>query len=98
MNATNAKNMETMKKIVVTHSGNFHTDEVFACAVLSLLNDGNIEVIRSRDSEVWATGDYVVDVGGEYNSERGRFDHHQEGGAGVRPNGIPYSSFGLVWK
>ncbi|KKT60778.1 MAG: Metal-dependent protein hydrolase [Parcubacteria group bacterium GW2011_GWC1_44_26] len=67
-------------------------------AVLSLLNDGNIEVIRSRDSEVWATGDYVVDVGGEYDSARGRFDHHQEGGAGVRPNGIPYSSFGLVWK
>ena len=98
MNVTNAKNMETMKKIVVTHSGNFHTDEVFACAVLSLLNDGNIEVIRSRDSEVWATGDYVVDVGGEYDSARGRFDHHQEGGAGVRPNGIPYSSFGLVWK
>ena len=26
------------------------------------------------------------------------FDHHQKGGAGIRPNGIPYSSFGLVWK
>ncbi|HBB43818.1 MAG: Metal-dependent protein hydrolase [Parcubacteria group bacterium GW2011_GWA1_44_13] len=93
MNVTNERSMK-----IITHSGNFHTDEVFACAVLSLLNDGNIEVIRSRDSEVWATGDYVVDVGGEYDSARGRFDHHQEGGAGVRPNGIPYSSFGLVWK
>lgn len=86
-----------MKKIV-THSGNFHTDEVFACAVLSLLNSGNIEIVRSRDKEDWAKGDYVVDVGGEYDPSRGRFDHHQEGGAGVRPNGIPYSSFGLVWK
>ena len=65
MNVTNERSMK-----IITHSGNFHTDEVFACAVLSLLNDGNIEVIRSRDSEVWATGDYVVDVGGEYNSER----------------------------
>src|SRR3989344_202259 len=98
MNAMSAKNLETNSKIVVTHSGNFHTDEVFACAVLSLLNDGNIEVIRSRKKEVWVTGDYVVDVGGEYDPSRGRFDHHQEGGAGVRPNGIPYSSFGLVWK
>lgn len=89
---------KNLKKIVVTHSGNFHTDEVFACAVLSLLNSGKIEIIRSREKEVWATGDYVVDVGGEYDSARGRFDHHQEGGAGVRPNGIPYSSFGLVWK
>lgn len=86
------------KKRIITHSGNFHTDEVFACAVLSLLHDGNVEVVRSRDREVWETGDYVVDVGGEYDPARGRFDHHQIGGAGVRENGIPYSSFGLVWK
>ncbi|MGY8875905.1 MAG: MYG1 family protein, partial [Pseudoalteromonas sp.] len=26
------------------------------------------------------------------------FDHHQRGGAGERENGIPFSSFGLVWK
>lgn len=92
-------NMSTnMKKKIVTHSGNFHTDEVFACAVLSLLHDGNVEVVRSRDPEVWATGDYVVDVGGEYDPVRGLFDHHQVGGAGKRENGIPYSSFGLIWK
>ncbi len=83
---------------IITHSGNFHTDEVFACAVLSILNNGNVEIVRSREGDVWATGDYVVDVGGEYDASRGRFDHHQEGGSGVRPNGIPYSSFGLVWK
>lgn len=86
-----------MKKII-THSGNFHTDEVFASAILSLLNNGDVEIVRSRDSEVWATGDYVVDVGGIHDASLGRFDHHQEGGAGVRENGIPYSSFGLVWK
>ncbi|OUS39860.1 metal-dependent hydrolase, partial [Oleispira antarctica] len=28
----------------------------------------------------------------------GRFDHHQRGGAGERENGIPYSSFGLIWQ
>lgn len=88
---------KNLKKII-THNGNFHTDEVFACAILSILNDGKVEVVRSREPEVWATGDYVVDVCGEYDPSRGRFDHHQEGGAGVRANGIPYSSFGLVWK
>ncbi|MBI5798470.1 MAG: MYG1 family protein [Candidatus Yonathbacteria bacterium] len=92
------KNLGTNKKIVVTHSGQFHTDEVFACAVLSILNKGAVEVVRSRNPDVWATADYVVDVGGAYNTSRGLFDHHQIGGAGARPNGIPYSSFGLVWK
>ncbi len=91
-----ANTKKTMK--IVTHSGNFHTDEVFACAVLSLVHNSAVEIVRSRDSEVWATGDYVVDVGGVYDAEKGRFDHHQEGGAGNRENNIPYSSFGLVWK
>lgn len=90
-------NTEKTKRIV-THSGNFHTDEVFACAVLALVHEGKVEVVRSRDPEMWITGDYVVDVGGVHDATRGRFDHHQEGGAGVRANGIPYSSFGLVWK
>ena len=40
----------------------------------------------------------MIDVGGEYDPEAGRFDHHQRGGAGERENGIPYSSFGLIWK
>ncbi|MDO8604807.1 MAG: MYG1 family protein [bacterium] len=86
------------KKKIVTHNGNFHTDEVFACAILSILHKGNVEIVRSRDPLVWETGDYVVDVGGIYDAKNGRFDHHQEGGAGGRVNGIPYSSLGLVWR
>ena len=27
-----------------------------------------------------------------------KYDHHQEGGAGKRVNGIPYATFGLLWK
>ena len=42
--------------------------------------------------------DVVIDVGGIYDPETGRFDHHQRGGAGERENGIPYSSFGLIWQ
>lgn len=84
---------------IVTHSGNFHTDEVMACAVLKLvLTDKPVKVIRTWDPEVIKKGDFVVDVGGEHDEERNRFDHHQSGGAGLRKNGIPYSSFGLIWK
>ncbi|MDD5152681.1 MAG: MYG1 family protein [Candidatus Pacebacteria bacterium] len=86
-----------MKKII-THNGSFHADEIFACAILSILNNNKVEIIRSRDPEVWEMGDYVVDVGGVHNEKKNRFDHHQVGGGGKRENGIPYSSMGLVWK
>jgi len=89
------------KKItIVTHSSGFHTDDVFAVATLLLVleKDHEVTVTRSRDMEVIEKGDYVVDVGGIYNPDTNRFDHHQEGGAGQRDNGIPYASFGLVWK
>jgi uncharacterized UPF0160 family protein len=40
----------------------------------------------------------VFDVGGIYDPEINRFDHHQIGGAGKRENRVPYAAFGLVWK
>lgn len=86
------------KKIVVVHDGNFHPDDVFCVALLSILNKGNIKVIRTRDEKVCFKADYVLDVGGEYDSAKDRFDHHQSGGAGLRENKIPYSTFGLLWK
>ena len=88
------------KKIrIVTHSGNFHADELLAVAALEMLMKETVyEVIRTRDPEVIAKADYVVDVGGVYDIATNRFDHHQQGGAGARENGIPYSAFGLVWK
>ena len=85
-----------MKKLV-THSGKFHADDVFATAVLKKVF-GEVEVVRSRDAEVIAAGDIVYDVGREYNPETKRFDHHQQGGAGARANGVPYAAFGLIWK
>jgi uncharacterized UPF0160 family protein len=85
--------------LIVTHDGTFHTDDVFACAVLSLqFSDREIEIVRSRDEGVVVSADIVVDVGGIYDTETLRFDHHQKGGAGTRDNGIPYASFGLVWR
>lgn len=92
------KNSLKQNKICVTHNGSFHTDDIFATATLSILNNGNIKIIRARDPKIIATGDYVYDVGGENIPERNLFDHHQKGGGGSRENGIPYSSFGLIWK
>jgi len=83
---------------IITHSGTFHADDVFACATLSILLNGNVEFIRTRDEEIIKTGEYVVDVGGIYDANKNLFDHHQKEGAGEHPNGIPYASFGLVWK
>ncbi|MBP6904761.1 MAG: MYG1 family protein [Candidatus Pacebacteria bacterium] len=84
---------------IVTHDGTFHTDDVFACATLSLAFQGReIEIIRSREQTRIDTADIVVDVGEIYDPAKNRFDHHQKGGAANRENGIPYASFGLVWK
>ncbi|MDO8510200.1 MAG: MYG1 family protein [bacterium] len=82
---------------IVTHNSRFHTDDVFAVAALTLLL-GEVRVIRTREPSAFADADYVVDVGNLYDPGARRFDHHQEGGAGARQNGVPYASFGLVWK
>lgn len=86
---------------IVTHSGSFHADDVFGVGVLATLHPDH-EILRSRDPAVLATGDFLVDVGGEWDAARGRFDHHQRGfdGRRVREDGTGegYASAGLVWK
>lgn len=84
-------------KTIVTHNGNFHADDVFSIAALKCIFP-SFKLIRTRDLTLIANADIVIDVGGEYDADKGRFDHHQRGGAGERDNGIPYSSFGLIWK
>jgi uncharacterized UPF0160 family protein len=82
---------------IATHNGNFHADDVFSIAALKNIFP-SFKLIRTRDLELIGKADIVIDVGGEYDPEAGRFDHHQRGGAGGRENGIPYSSFGLIWQ
>jgi uncharacterized UPF0160 family protein len=83
--------------LVATHDGNFHADDVFAVAALRLAH-GELDVVRTRDPERQAAADVRVDVGGRDDPASGDFDHHQRGGAGERPNGIRFASFGLVWR
>ena len=83
---------------IATHSGSFHTDDVFAVATIQLLqSEGTTEIIRTRDATILDQADYVVDVGEIYDPQGHRYDHHQAD-APVRDNGIPYSAFGLVWR
>ncbi|XP_039718127.1 MYG1 exonuclease isoform X1 [Pteropus medius] len=61
-----------------THNGTFHCDEALACALLRLLPEyRDAEIVRTRDPEKLAACDIVVDVGGEYDPQRHRYDHHQ---------------------
>jgi uncharacterized UPF0160 family protein len=80
-----------------THDGTFHADDVFAVAALRRL-DPAAEVVRTRDAERLAACDTRVDVGLAADAGAGDFDHHQPGGAGARASGVPYASFGLVWR
>lgn len=87
-----------MQQTVVTHDGDFHADDVFGVAALQLLlGVENVRVVRTRDEALIRSGDWVLDVGGLYDADARRFDHHQND-APVRENGIPYAAFGLVWK
>uniref|UniRef100_A0A3Q3LYS5 Myg1 exonuclease n=1 Tax=Mastacembelus armatus TaxID=205130 RepID=A0A3Q3LYS5_9TELE len=70
---------ETMSvKKIGTHNGTFHCDEVLACfLLLKLPQYKDAEIIRTRDPAQLAECDIVVDVGGEFDPKRHRYDHHQ---------------------
>lgn len=90
------KSIKDIKTIAV-HSGSFHADDVFAVAILQLINS-KIEVIRTRDEKEFSKADMRVDVGMKYEENTLDFDHHQPESVGQRDNGIPYASAGLIWK
>lgn len=83
--------------IITTHSGKFHADDVWAVMTLDLVFPGS-ELVRTRDPARIAAADFAVDVGGIWNPQAGRFDHHQKGFAGARGSGVIYASAGLVWR
>ena len=77
-------------KTAYTHSGKFHADDVFSGALLRLLNP-EIEFVRVGRVPEPTENAIVFDIGD------GEFDHHQQN-TPKRENGIPYASFGLLWK
>ncbi|MDD5731616.1 MAG: MYG1 family protein [Patescibacteria group bacterium] len=99
---------KNLKKVVViaVHDKTIHADEVFAVAILKMLlnilykdDPKKIRIVRTRDKKLLAEADFRIDVGMEYDGSN-NWDHHQfdtDKGEGVRENGIPFSSAGLLW-
>lgn len=83
--------------IIATHSGKFHADDVWAVATLDIVFPG-ATLVRTRDPQKILQADFAVDVGGIWEPQSGRFDHHQKGFSGARISGVVYASAGLVWK
>ena len=97
--------MAIRKPRLITHAGCYHADDVLSTAFLEILlnreatyeekpESGKIQIIRVNkieDIEVYKMTDIVYDIG------FGEFDHHQKNKP-IRPNGIPYAAFGLLWQ
>lgn len=79
-----------MSATVATHDGPFHADDVMAFALLRTFADANAVVVRTRDMSKIEASDFVIDVGGIYDPDAGRFDHHQASYQG------PLSAAGMV--
>lgn len=95
----------TDHKTIATHSGSFHADDVFGVGVLMGVFPTHT-LVRTRDNSRIAEADFAVDVGGMWDADTGRFDHHQRGFNGARPAytvdgaeqpGVGYASAGLLW-
>ena len=76
----------------ITHSGEFHADEVFATVILKRIID-TIIICRTEYIPRELKENVIV-----YDIGYGKFDHHQKGGNGIRENGIPFAACGLIWK
>lgn len=72
-------NENPSKSIIGTHSGAFHADEVLSCTLLKFtMRFQDPLIIRSRNPEVHKLTQVLVDVGGSYDPNTLRFDHHQK--------------------
>ena len=96
----------------LTHSGNFHVDETLGYVILhyALAPHGDLrgrvletapadrlDFGRTRSPERIRAADIVFDVGGIYDPQKGRYDHHMKDKP-LREDGVPYSAAGLLWK
>lgn len=86
-------------KIINLDSGHFHADEALAVYLLRLLPTySSSQLIRTRDPARLAECQVVVDVGGEYEANHHRYDHHQRTFSTTFPgHSTKLSSAGLIY-
>lgn len=87
---------------IITHSGKFHADEVFAIMVLRKIFR-NIKIIRTRDKHIIENpkeDDILVDIGKKYDRTKNFYDHHQSdfNEYWKKTSTIKLASAGLIWK
>ncbi|KAI1439101.1 putative UPF0160 protein C27H6.8 [Xylaria sp. CBS 124048] len=95
-----SKRLKTDSGITIgTHNGHFHADEALAVHMLRQLPTyAGAALLRSRDPAALAECHTIVDVGGEYDPARNRYDHHQKTFDTTFPNyATRLSSAGLVY-
>ena len=81
---------------IAVHNGIFHDDDVLAASILTTIFKNHF-VERTRDQTIIDEADFVIDVGGVYEHERRRYDHHMRYPP-TDDSGHKYSSAGLIWK
>lgn len=94
-----AKRVKMSGPLIGTHNGHFHADEALAVYMLKRLPEYNSAgLVRTRDQSVLDKCHTVVDVGGEYDASRNRYDHHQRTFSTTFPShATKLSSAGLVY-
>lgn len=84
------KNIEEAN--LITHSGNFHADDIFATVFMSKIIKNPVLYRLNNYTDDIKTDAIIYDIGG------GKFDHHQVM-SDYREDGITkYSSVGLLWR
>lgn len=83
---------EVYEANLITHSGKFHADDVFATAFLSTLMDNPV-VCRVNTVPNDLDADTIV-----YDIGYGKYDHHMKDFDMRHASGVKYASFGLLFK
>ena len=94
INTTNIANtINAVPETAYTHGGVFHADDIFATAVLKMVNPA-IEIKRVFKVPELADNEIAFDIGG------GKFDHHQVTDIECHDDDArtPYAAFGLIWR
>jgi uncharacterized UPF0160 family protein len=96
---TAVKRVKMNPPVIGTHNGHFHADEALAVYMLRMLPEyASATLVRTREASLLEKCHTVVDVGGEYDDGKKRYDHHQRTFDTTFPkHATKLSSAGLVY-
>lgn len=67
----------TPYRLIITHPGSAHKDELLACALIASQTGATIERRDPTEEELNDPTVALVDIGLQHDSSKGNFDHHQ---------------------